>query len=94
MWAGLFYADGRTDVQTEVTKLSVAFRNFANVPKNASVAAKSLRKVVGVSSKDKNRTLLLDIQYIYIYIYIYLSQPHDPELRSHNDTCQIFYQTL
>ena len=29
--AELFYADGRTDM----TKLTVAFRNFANAPKNA-----------------------------------------------------------
>ena len=28
----LFHADGRTDI----TKLTVAFRNFANVPKNNS----------------------------------------------------------
>ena len=26
--------DGRTDVQTDMTKLVVAFRNFANAPKN------------------------------------------------------------
>jgi len=25
---------GRTDVQTDITKLTVAFRNFANAPKN------------------------------------------------------------
>ena len=32
MGAELFHADGRTDVMT----LTVAFRNFANAPKNAS----------------------------------------------------------
>jgi hypothetical protein len=26
--------DGQTDGQTDMTKLTVAFRNFANVPKN------------------------------------------------------------
>jgi hypothetical protein len=30
VWAKLFHADGRTDL----TKLIVAFRNFANAPKN------------------------------------------------------------
>jgi hypothetical protein len=32
--ADLFHADGRTDRQTDMTKLRVAFRNFANAPKN------------------------------------------------------------
>jgi len=33
MEAELFQADGRTDRQTSVTKLIVAFRSFADVPK-------------------------------------------------------------
>jgi hypothetical protein len=32
--AELFHMDGRTDRQTHMTKLTVAFRNFANAPKN------------------------------------------------------------
>jgi hypothetical protein len=28
--------DGWTDTQTDMTKLTVVFRNFANVPKNSS----------------------------------------------------------
>jgi len=32
--AELFYADGQTDKQTGMTKLIVAFRNFANAPKS------------------------------------------------------------
>jgi hypothetical protein len=32
--AELFYADGRTDKYTEMTKRIVAFRSFANAPKN------------------------------------------------------------
>ena len=31
--AELFHADGRTDTQADMTKLIVAFRNFANAPK-------------------------------------------------------------
>jgi hypothetical protein len=31
--AELFNADGRTDAWTDMMKLIVAFRNFANVPK-------------------------------------------------------------
>jgi hypothetical protein len=30
--AELFHADGRMDRQTDTTKLTVAFHNFANVP--------------------------------------------------------------
>jgi hypothetical protein len=33
-WTWLFHAGGRTDEQTDMTKLIVAFRNFANAPKN------------------------------------------------------------
>ena len=35
--AELLHAEGRT--HTHTTKLAVAFRNFANVPKNQSVKA-------------------------------------------------------
>ena len=30
----VFYADGQTDGRTDMTKITVAFPNFANVPKN------------------------------------------------------------
>ena len=33
--ADLFHADGRTDRRTDMTKLIVAFRNFANASKIA-----------------------------------------------------------
>jgi hypothetical protein len=32
--AELLHADGQTDRQADMTKLTVAFRNFANAPKN------------------------------------------------------------
>jgi hypothetical protein len=35
--AELFHADGRTDRQADMTKLIVAFRNFANAPKNEGI---------------------------------------------------------
>ena len=34
MGAQFFHADGRTDGQTDTTKLRVAFGNFANAPTN------------------------------------------------------------
>jgi hypothetical protein len=37
MGAELFHADGRTDRQTDMTKLTVAFRNFVTVPKKGLV---------------------------------------------------------
>ena len=33
----MFYTDGQTHEQTDMTKLVVTLRNFANVPKNASM---------------------------------------------------------
>ena len=35
MGAELFHADKQTDGQTDMTKLIVAFCNFANAPKNS-----------------------------------------------------------
>jgi len=37
--AELFYADRRTDGRTAMTKLIVAFNNFANSPKNGCICA-------------------------------------------------------
>ena len=34
MAAELYYANGRADGRTDMTKLIVAFRNFMNAPKN------------------------------------------------------------
>jgi len=33
--AQLFHADGKTGKWTDMTKLTVTFRNYANMPKNA-----------------------------------------------------------
>jgi hypothetical protein len=33
--AELLHADGRTDGQTDMTRLIVAFRNFANAPRKS-----------------------------------------------------------
>jgi hypothetical protein len=35
--AELFHEDGRTNRRTDMTKLIVAFRNFASAPKNATL---------------------------------------------------------
>jgi hypothetical protein len=35
--ADLFHADRRSERQTDMTKLTVAFRNFANTPKNETL---------------------------------------------------------
>jgi hypothetical protein len=40
--AELFHTDGRT--QTDVTKLIVAIRNFANEPKNGTNAVSAVRR--------------------------------------------------
>jgi len=38
--AQMFHAGGLTDGQTNMTKLTVAFRNFANAPKHACKSRK------------------------------------------------------
>ena len=37
MGAKLFHADGRTDIQTYMTKLVDVFCNFANAPNNGHI---------------------------------------------------------
>jgi hypothetical protein len=37
MGAELFHADGRKNTRTDMTKLIVAFRNYANAPKNGNI---------------------------------------------------------
>ena len=37
--AELFHAGGRTDRQTDMAKVIVSFRNFANAPKNERIIA-------------------------------------------------------
>jgi hypothetical protein len=34
----LFRADGQTNTQTDITQLKVAFRSFANAPKNSIIS--------------------------------------------------------
>ena len=40
--AEFFQADGRTERQTDITKVIVAFRNFANAPKKFRLQAVNL----------------------------------------------------
>ena len=48
----LFYTDGKTDALTDMTKLTVAFCNFANAPKNCCLedVVQDLHSVVGTNS--------------------------------------------
>jgi len=41
--AELFQGDNRPDSRTDMTKPTVAFRNFANAPKNAYSSARSVK---------------------------------------------------
>jgi hypothetical protein len=52
--AELFHADGRRDRRTDMTKLIVAFRNFANAPKNV---ARSFVKKYAASAVLYKRTI-------------------------------------
>ena len=49
--AEFFHADGRRDRDTDTTKLVVAFRNFANGPKN------DIYKRISVSKCEENGLL-------------------------------------
>ena len=44
------YADGWTDRRTDMTKLIVAFRNFANAPRSGLILISSTPKPVSVPS--------------------------------------------
>jgi hypothetical protein len=67
----LFHVDGRTDGQTDVTKRTVLFSNFAKAPKVLSSAPKELidfvtpiplKKVTYITpSTTKKNTLVLSI---------------------------------
>jgi len=56
MGAELFHADRRTDGWIDMTRLLVAFRNFANTPKRVKVkftleqAMKAQRRIRGLAS--------------------------------------------
>ena len=54
----LFHADGRTDRQIDVTKLTVPFSNFATAPKVLSPAPKDLIDFVTIIPLKKSDILL------------------------------------
>ena len=55
--AELFYADGRTDRRTEMTKLRVAFHSFANASKNSLAGPHSTFRPVCCVSPNQQRLL-------------------------------------
>jgi len=44
--AELFHGDGRTDGQSDITKLIVAFRNFVNMPAKGAVRINSMKTCI------------------------------------------------
>jgi hypothetical protein len=68
--AELFHADGRrngrTDTQTDMTKLIVAFRNFANSPKNSTLL---LRKCVCVFLGISEETVIICLHKIEVGLF-------------------------
>jgi hypothetical protein len=54
--AELFHADGTTDRQTDMTKLTVAFRNFPNAPKNENSWKTIYDKLINSKNKNLNLT--------------------------------------
>jgi len=45
----LFYADGQTDRQTDITKLTGTFRNFAKEPENRQMDVKKNRTNIHIA---------------------------------------------
>jgi hypothetical protein len=57
--AEIFHEDGRTHRRTEMTKLAVAFRNFANAHKNSVWNQKKLTLKIGkllLNYSESNQT--------------------------------------
>jgi hypothetical protein len=81
VWAELFHADEQTDRQTELTKLIVVFRNFANTPKlcrfrQSVVSFLKIHRVIMVTSPlplftDNVLALHMFISRVYIYVCYY-----------------------
>ena len=67
--AALFHADGRTDM----SKLIVVFRNFANAPNNDKTLQRKQKKKKKVS--NKNNTIKYKKQYSTVHICFLLSLP-------------------
>ena len=60
----------RTDRQTDMTKLIVAFRNTANAPKREIICIISVDEI---SALQKVTTYIYKHTYIYISIYVIIS---------------------
>ena len=52
--AKLFHADGRTDGRTDMKKLLVAFRNFANTPKKRSLRGTTAVNITRITLVNGN----------------------------------------
>ena len=78
--AELFHADGRTDSQTDrqtyMKKLTVAFRNFCEAPKNPSAATTVhlrdyLAEILRAIQKRDTHTHIHTYVCMCVYIHIY-----------------------
>ena len=76
--AELFHAGGRSDTQIDITKIIVAFRNFAKAhKKNSSLPSpfqEVLNKTQGRVFVDKQNTGITQLQYVLVtHLYNYVS---------------------
>ena len=81
--------DGRTDRQTDMMKLIVVFRNFANIPKNQiPVHQKTLMKwriIVGKTTRDRVR--LKGIYLCYLTELVLLPRLYNVVRDGNNQEC-------
>ena len=69
----MFHTEGRTDIRTDMTKLTVALRNFANAPKTVSTYIGIWVTIVSV---EKGTRILTFVPCIFI-ICIMNQQMHN-----------------
>jgi hypothetical protein len=86
MKAELLYAGGRTDRQTDMTKLIVAFRNFANAHDNESVLRTLYVSVCSVFMSENNEQLSMNLVFGVCTIVVErrsISCPYNVRLPAH-----------
>jgi hypothetical protein len=72
--AELFHADGQTDRRTDMTKLMVAFRNFANAPTKKEVSnylqARPFNDLMVIRLRA---TFLIHKRHLLLFVYFWFN---------------------
>jgi len=74
----------RTERQTDITKLTVAFRNFAKAPKTRRLGYIHIYVYIYITHTHKHNTYLHTYTHTYIYTYIHTYKGIRTEYRKPN----------